>query len=292
MIPLKRITLILIAILVSSYCHSQDQYKPVKPDSDYFASWSSYADKDVFVLEDFTTLSYRYTDNFLGAIDASFRVRAIRNLRFKVNDMQAAGANLTIWSSLDSLALKDLVFENMVIYTEKNGKIKKTTVKKKSIQAEIKQDHTLLKLADLGATDGSIIDVEYSVNDVSKQQHRWSAKTAYFTVSSTFLSIIPEIYDYDVSLAGNKELEATRRSATGTLLGYYMPNVPLEKKLVTKTYYKIAKERGDDVSSAKQVFCGYEYLQYSTGDLAPSEGIANEVSTVALKLVSINPIVY
>ena len=286
-----QVSFLLCFLFFSLPNYGQERYKRTKPDQDYFQKLEQYNDHDVLVIEDFTTISNQYNKEMFGATDKSFTMSATRNIRVRLNNVAASGKQLKIWLTLGGVSANDLVFDNLNVYSYKNGKIKKTTVKQRSVQIAVENDYVLLDLTSTGIQDGSIVDIAYSVNKIAKDGYKWMVKTAYFTLSATFLSIIPQIYSFDINLLGQADLKELKKSTKGVLLGYRVPDPEQETMLIKPKMYQQMQDRGEGIRDVEEVFCKNFYRQFSVKEVQKSSDDDSARSGVILTLKNVDYIV-
>lgn len=282
---MKYIYFITLALFFTIQGKSQEK-KNLKPDSKLFEYISQFDNHNEFIINDDTDLTFKYSEKYLGASDGNFNLTLSRHIQIKINKVDLIqDKKLFIYTNNDSIT--NIRFKKIKVYNKKGNKIK---IKKSQPTPNLisqDQDKITIDLKKLQISDNSILEIKYTVSELQKKAQIFKFKYQYFTINSNLNISIPEIYKYEIAEndTNNIIFEHKVNEQKGSFIGYYMPDTNLQNKLVTKTYYKIVKERGENVSNAKSIYCKHINHHYTI----KKNSVNN--SSIELKLINIKPII-
>lgn len=280
-----------ILILVPYCSFSQVKYPDKKIDSRYFESNESIDTCEIYYAFDLGKLDFKYTDTYLGAIDKNFNLNLTRHIRIKINKLSALSDNkLTICNLGLDISQEELNFGKVKAYTYSNGKVSKSKLTTKLLSFEYKDGVLTLDLEKTSINQNTILDIKFSISHLDKKHQTWKFCQFYPVLKSILEINTPEVYYYDKKLYNPNSIETTTDSKkqTGVLLGYNVPEVELERKLVTTTYYKYLKEKGYN-KNADKVYCSYSEQYYEVNNLYPDY---KQCLQLVFDQVSVDPIIF
>lgn len=268
------------------------QEKTRKPDIKSFEDSKDYDSLDILIISDKTDLSFIYSDSYLGAVDESFKLELSRHIRFKINDTNSIFKNGLNFFYNDSISKPN--FKKIDVYTMKNGKVVKKDFELNPSLVKNDNSNITIDLSSLEIPNNCILYIKYSARELTKTKQILKLKYPYFIIASSLNISIPEIYFYEIIKHDKDSLidKYSSNTVMGIFIGYHMPEVNLENKLVGPAYYKILKNRGEDVSKAEKIYCKYIKHHYYSENVIPNANSKENNTYIELRLKSINPILY
>jgi hypothetical protein len=289
--------LIVTYLLLTSFCSiAQNQSEDIKVDAEYFKVLAKYDTSNIYIIADNGKLYYNYSSSYLGANDVNFKLEYTRQIRIKVNNLSSVQKKISLCTVNDSISLNDIRITKIVNYNLMDNKVEKAKINTKSIKIFRNGNDLMLDFDNLPLKDNCIIDIEFSIQNLTKTKHDWNFQHPYYTIASTLEMSVPEIYvySYEESDSINFKIDHSYSMSQGVFLGYYLPNTNLHYKLVTPTYYKIMKEkkREEEIEGAKKIYCKYTNHSFRIQNLSSNINAINSKASIRFKVLIVNPIIF
>jgi hypothetical protein len=216
---------LLLLLIISSFCHAQDDYKPklgfVDREALVMSAYPGDSTADAVVLYDFAEVKFHYDDikGFMMTMKCWVRIKIL-----KESALDRASISLKyIDASTDR---KSEFITDIEGYTHNmtDNRIVTSKLDKKSVQTEkLSESHGTLKLNLPHAKKGSVIEYSYTLNSPLLTRIKpatWSFQTSIPIKWSEYRITIPHFLEYKMTMGGYLNLSINKNEKVHVSMGH------------------------------------------------------------------------